>query len=109
MARDDDNSISVKTAIQSLSMKTIEAFSMGQISESQEHCRVIYSFREWPLLLILPGSLVFNDVFVKPAVLNNRLHLRNETIQFKPGGIFLVRLHFPIQVRIKQPSMVLFR
>ena len=29
-----ENSISIKTVIQSLSMKTVEAFSMGQISEA---------------------------------------------------------------------------
>ena len=29
-----NNSINIKTAIQSLSMKTVEAFSMGQITEA---------------------------------------------------------------------------
>jgi len=88
MASDGDNSIHVKTTIQSLSMKTIEAFSMGQISESSGTLSGDLTIQGTVSSPDITGDLVFNDVFVNPAVLNNRLHLSNETIQFKPGGIW---------------------
>ncbi len=89
IASDGDNSVNVKTAIQSLSMKTIEAFSMGQITESSGTLSGDLTIQGSVSSPDITGELVFNDVFVKPAVLNNRLHLSNETIQFKPGGIWL--------------------
>jgi hypothetical protein len=88
MAGDGENSINVKTAIQSLSMKTIEAFSMGQISESSGTLSGDLTIQGPVSSPDITGDLVFNDVFVNPAVLNNRLHLSNETIQFKSGGIW---------------------
>ena len=36
----------------------------------------------------ITGELVFNDAFIKPAVLNNRLELKHETIQLKNDGIY---------------------
>ncbi len=88
MADGDNNSINVKTAIQSLSMKTIEAFSMGQISEASGTLSGDLTIQGAAGSPDITGDLVFNDVFVNPAVLNNRLHLSNETIQFKTGGIY---------------------
>lgn len=83
-----DNSISIKTAIQSLSMKTVEAFSMGQISESSGILSgnlLIEGRSNDPQIT---GDLAFNDVFLKPAVLNNRLELKHENLQFNNGGIY---------------------
>ncbi|MDA3943042.1 MAG: translocation/assembly module TamB domain-containing protein [Bacteroidetes bacterium] len=88
IANEDTNSIQVKTAIQSLSMKTVEAFSMGQLSESAGTLSGDLTVQGSVSSPEITGDLVFNDVFVKPAVLNNRLHISNETIQFKPGGIY---------------------
>jgi hypothetical protein len=88
MAGDGNNSVHVKTAVQSLSIKTIEAFSMGQISESSGTLSGDLTIQGPVSSPDITGDLVFNDVFVNPAVLNNRLHLSNETIQFKPGGIW---------------------
>jgi hypothetical protein len=88
LANEGDNSISVKTSIQSLSMKTLEAFSMGQISESSGTLSGDLIIQGAATSPDITGDLVFSDVFVKPAVLNNRLQLKNETIQFKPEGIF---------------------
>jgi len=36
----------------------------------------------------ITGELVFNNAFVKPAYLNNRLELKHETIQLKKEGVF---------------------
>jgi hypothetical protein len=36
----------------------------------------------------ISGELIFNNAFLKPAFLNNRLELKHETIQFKNDGIY---------------------
>ena len=83
-----DNSISIKTDIQSLAMKTIEAFSMGQISEAAGTLTGNISIKGASNKPQITGELVFNDAFLKPAVLNNRLELKHETIQLKDDGIY---------------------
>lgn len=83
-----NNSINVKTDIQSLSMKTIEAFSMGQITESAGTLTGNLSIQGASDKPQIIGELVFNDVFIKPAVLNNRLELKHETIKLKDDGIY---------------------
>jgi hypothetical protein len=88
LAGDGGHSVSVKAIVQSLSMKTIEAFSMGQISESSGTLSGDLVIQGPVTAPDITGNLVFNDVYVKPAVLNNRLHLKDETIEFKPGGIY---------------------
>lgn len=88
ITNEGNNSISINTTIQSLSMKTIEAFSMGQITEASGNLTgniLIQGITKAPEIT---GELVFNNVFIKPAVLNNRLELKNETIQLNNDGIY---------------------
>jgi hypothetical protein len=83
-----NNSIHIKTDIQSLSMKTIEAFSMGQIKKAAGIVTgeiVIQGASDNPQIT---GKLVFNDAFIKPVVLNNRFELKHETIQLKNDGLY---------------------
>ncbi|HCY40359.1 MAG TPA: hypothetical protein DHV48_03250 [Prolixibacteraceae bacterium] len=81
------NSISIKTAIQSLSMKTVEAFSMGQITEAAGKLTGNFLIDGTTDAPQLTGELVFKDAFLKPSFLNNRLEIKNETIQLKKDGI----------------------
>lgn len=83
-----ENSISIKTVIQSLSMKTVEAFSMGQISEAAGILTGNILVEGNTGAPTISGELVFNNAFLKPAFLNNRLELKHETIQFKNDGIY---------------------
>ncbi|MFC1527198.1 translocation/assembly module TamB domain-containing protein [Candidatus Neomarinimicrobiota bacterium] len=83
-----NNSISLKTDIQSLSMKTIEAFSMGQITEAAGTVTGNIFVQGASNKPKITGELVFNDAFIKPVVLNNRLELKHETIQIKADGIY---------------------
>jgi len=83
-----DNSMSIKTAIQSLSMKTVEAFSMGQITEASGTLSGNLLIQGATNAPEITGELVFNDAFIKPAVLNNKLELKHETIQLKKEGIY---------------------
>ncbi|PIY34776.1 MAG: hypothetical protein COZ08_00035, partial [Bacteroidetes bacterium CG_4_10_14_3_um_filter_42_6] len=36
----------------------------------------------------ITGELVFNNAFIKPAVLNNRLELKHETVHLKNDGVY---------------------
>ena len=83
-----DNSINIETAIQSISMKTIEAFSMGQIKEASGKLSGNLLIQGAITAPEVTGELVFNDAFIKPALLNNRLELKHEIIQLKKGEIY---------------------
>ena len=83
-----DNSFSIKTAIQSLSMKTIQAFSMGTILKASGSMTGNLSMEGNASAPELTGELVFNNALITPAVLNNQLELKHETIQLKTDGIY---------------------
>jgi hypothetical protein len=83
-----DNYINIKAVIQSLSMKTIEAFSMGQITEAAGMVSGNFLVAGKTNTPELTGELVFNNAFLKPAYLNNRLELKHETITLKTDGIY---------------------
>ncbi|MFY9151198.1 MAG: translocation/assembly module TamB domain-containing protein, partial [Prolixibacteraceae bacterium] len=81
------NSVSIKTVIQSLSMKTVEAFSMGQISEAAGTLTGNFLIEGTTGAPDISGELVFNNAFLKPAFLNNRLELKHEKIELKKDGV----------------------
>jgi hypothetical protein len=68
-------------------LKTIEAFSMGQITEAAGTLSGNFLIEGTTSAPELTGELVFNDAFLKPSFLNNRLEIKNETIQLKKDGI----------------------
>jgi hypothetical protein len=80
--------ISINTDVQSLSMETIEAFSMGQITEASGTVAGNFVIEGEANAPEITGELVFSDAFLTPAVLNNQLELSNETVYFKPDGIY---------------------
>ena len=83
-----DNAMSIKANIQSLSLKTIEAFSFGQITEASGILTGNFLIEGKTTAPAITGELVFNDAFLKPAYLNNRLELKHETIELKKDGIY---------------------
>ncbi|MBW8324464.1 MAG: translocation/assembly module TamB [Prolixibacteraceae bacterium] len=85
---DNENTMNIKTVIQSLSMKTVEAFSMGQVTEASGILTGNILAEGTMNAPDISGELVFRDVFMKPSFLNNRLELKNETIQLKKDGIY---------------------
>lgn len=84
-----DNSIQIQADIQSLSMRTIEAFSMGQLTETSGTVSGNFLIRGRTSAPEVTGELAFNNAFIKPSALNTRLELKNEKIQFKKDGIYL--------------------
>jgi len=85
---DSVNALNIKTVIQSLSLKTIEAFSFGQITEAAGILTGNFLIEGKTSAPDITGELVFNDAFLKPAYLNNRLELKHETIELKKDGIY---------------------
>ncbi|MGB4413405.1 MAG: translocation/assembly module TamB domain-containing protein [Paludibacter sp.] len=83
-----NNSLNIKAGIQSLSMKTVEAFSMGQITEASGTVSGNFLLAGRTDAPEVTGELTFNNAFMKPAYLNNRLELKHETVQLKPDGIY---------------------
>jgi hypothetical protein len=89
MPKDSINSLNIKADIQSLSMKTIEAFSMGQITETSGNVSgklFIIGKTNAPQVT---GTFTFNNVFLKPAYFNNRYEIKHETVQLQTDGIYL--------------------
>jgi hypothetical protein len=82
------NSLNVKADIQSLSMKTVEAFSMGQLTEASGTASGNFLIAGRTDAPEINGELTFNNAFLKPSYLNNRLELKHETVQLKTDGIY---------------------
>jgi hypothetical protein len=82
------NAINIKTEIESLSMKSIEAFSMGQVSEASGTLSGDFMIVGNTNSPGITGQMVFNNAFLKPAFLNNRIEMKHETIQLKDDGIY---------------------
>ncbi|MCX6236974.1 MAG: translocation/assembly module TamB domain-containing protein [Bacteroidia bacterium] len=83
-----NNTISITTDIQSLSLKTVQAFSLGQITEATGTLTGNILAEGKAASPDITGELVFNNAFIKPQYLNNRLELKHETIQLKKEGIY---------------------
>jgi hypothetical protein len=83
-----NNSLNLKADIQSLSMKTVEAFSMGQLSEASGTVTGNFLIAGRTDAPEINGALTFNNAFLKPTYLNNRLELKHETVQIKTDGIY---------------------
>lgn len=98
------NSLNMKAEIQSLSMKTVEAFSLGQLSEAEGNLTGNFTITGKADAPEISGNLAFNNVFVKPAALNNRLELKNETIRIQPDGIYFDK--FTMLDQGKHPAVI---
>jgi len=88
IAKGGANSISLTTDIRSLSLKTIKAFSMGNITEASGNLSGNFLVEGNKSSPEVTGKLVFKNAFITPKVLNNRLELKNETFQIKKDGIY---------------------
>jgi len=83
------NSINIKTNIESLSMKTVEAFSMGQITQASGKVTGDILINGSTAAPEITGELVLDNVFMNPTVINNRLEFKHEKLQLKTDGIYL--------------------
>jgi len=83
-----ENSVSIKVAIQSLSLKTVEAFSFGAVTEASGSLTGNFLVEGKASSPDITGEITFNNAFIKPAVLNNLLQLKHETVQLKKDGVY---------------------
>ena len=83
-----DQALHVQADIQSLSLKTVEAFSMGQITEGSGSISGHFLVEGKVATPDITGELTFNNAGMRPKVLNNHLLLKNETVQLKKDGIY---------------------
>jgi len=83
-----DNALHIEAIIQSISMKTIEAFSMKNISNASGNLKGKLLIKGKTSAPDITGTLVFNEVLLTPAALNNQLYIKNETIVLKNDGIY---------------------
>jgi hypothetical protein len=88
IAKGGDHSISLTTDIRSLSMKTIQAFSMGNITEASGNLSGNFLVEGNTSSPEITGELVFKNAFITPAALNNRLEIKDEILQLKKDGIY---------------------
>ncbi len=82
------NSVNIKTRVETLTMKTLEAFSMGQISETSGMISgdvFIVGNADRPEIT---GEMVFNNAVLKPAFINSRITLKKESVQLRNEGIY---------------------
>ena len=84
----NDNSVNMKAAIQSLSMKTVQAFSMGAIIDASGTITGDFFMQGKATAPDITGNVTFNDAIITPAALNNPLHIKHETVQLKKDGIY---------------------
>jgi len=83
-----NNSLHIKGDIQSLSMKTVEAFSMGQVTQTSGNLSGNFLLAGRTDAPDITGELTFNNAFLNPSFLNNRYELKHETVQLKTDGIY---------------------
>jgi len=88
MASDSANSINLQTTIQSLSLKTVQAFSMGTITNASGNLTGSFRIEGNTSSPAITGEMVFINAFITPAILNNPLELKHETFQLKNDGIY---------------------
>ena len=83
-----DQSIHINAAIQSLSLQTVQAFSMGNITKASGNLTGNFLVEGNTSLPEITGELTFNNAIITPAFLNNPLELKHETFQLKKDGIY---------------------
>jgi translocation and assembly module TamB len=84
----EDDALNLEILIESLSMETVEAFAMGQISEAEGTLAGNFTVQGYTDAPEITGELAFNNVFLNPAALNNRLEIRDETIRLQADGLY---------------------
>ncbi len=88
ITKDSTNTLNINTDIQSLSMKTVEAFSFGQVKDADGNMRGQFIIKGTVSDPDINGSLTFDNVYANPVALNNRLHFTNETLKIKSDGVY---------------------
>jgi len=83
-----NNSLNIKADIKSLSMKTVEAFSMGQVKDASGTLSGNFLIAGNTAAPDITGQLTFNNAFLNPSYFNNRYELKHETVRLEKDGVY---------------------
>jgi hypothetical protein len=83
-----EKSLNFRGEIPSLSMKTIQAFSLGNIQDASGSVSGNFLINGPTNHPNVSGELTFNNATIKPTALNNQFELVHETIMVKNDGIY---------------------
>jgi len=83
-----NNSLNVKTEIRALTLKTLQAVSMGSITDASGSLAGDFIIEGKTTEPLITGRLTFNNVLFTPSVLNIPLQLEHETVQLKRDGLY---------------------
>ena len=83
-----DQSIHINAEIQSLSLQTVQAFSMGTITKASGNLTGNFLVEGNTSLPQITGQLSFNNAIITPAFLNNPLELKHETFHLRNDRIY---------------------
>ena len=81
--------INLNADIQSLSLETVKAFSVGAIKEATGNLSGHFSVGGNLAKPEVTGELTFDNAFINPTFLNSRLGLKHERILLEKDGIHL--------------------
>ena len=84
-----DKTMNIDVDIQSLSMKTVQAFSMGTIKDATGNLTGNFLIEGKSTKPLITGKLLFENTFITPTALNNPLQLKHETLELKKDGFYL--------------------
>jgi len=83
-----ENAINIDADIRSLALKTVEAVSMGKVTEASGTASGKFMIRGKASEPDITGSLTFNNALINPAALNSPLRMNHETIELKSDGVY---------------------
>jgi hypothetical protein len=83
----NETALQLKMKINRLSMKSVEAFSMGQLQQSDGFMNAEIDIGGSTKNPIVAGSIGLDDIYTRPQVLNNRLHFVKEKIGIENNKI----------------------
>lgn len=89
MPADTINSIFINAKIDALPLKTVEAFSLGQVRDATGILTGNILVKGNPSKPFIDGQINFNDVSMLPSYLNSHITLKHEKIRLTNDTIYL--------------------
>ncbi len=96
--------LNIHAQIQSLSMETIEAFSMGTIKNSSGNMTGNIELTGTTSIPVVNGDITFNNTILTPVALNHPIELKEESIHIQKDGVFFKS--FTILDKMKHKAIV---
>lgn len=99
-----ENDIHFKVNIRQLNLATFDAFTGGQLSQSRGYLTGNISIDGKASAPAFNGSLTFKDATTRVALINNRIHMQDETIRIDEKGVYFNK--FTVRDSTGQPLVI---